>query len=139
MFGRVISGGSRCCAVNQGQFSGEQRPRVRTNPDLPGKWLFWTGPTWLLGSVSGALPPGEDFIDIGHHVNHELYMKMADYIYGILDKFVLFTLPTTEPAEVFVKIGAPGAPHAGATNLRMNPAARQNFNLIIPQQIQPSP
>src|SRR5208282_826170 len=89
-----------------------------------------------------ALPPGEDFVDLGHYENHELYMKRADYNEGVLTKFVLFTLPNTEPAEVFstVKVpGAPGAvaPVAPATNMRMNPAARQNFNIIVPQQIQP--
>ena len=126
------------CAKKQGGFYGEPHPEVYTNPNLPAKWLFWTN------DPLEALPPGEDFVDLGHYGNHELYMRRADYSNGVLTKFVLFTLPNTEPAEVFRKVVPARGAHAGAvapavpaTNMRINPAARQNFNIIIPQQIQP--
>jgi hypothetical protein len=126
------------CAVKQGVFT-NKKPEVRENPSLPGKWLYWDD-----DPAFKQLQPFEDFIALGHYGRHDLFMKKTDYMAGVLTKFVLFTLPNTAPAEVFVAFPAEtGQPHvavpgAPATNSRINPAERQNFNLIIPQGIVPS-
>lgn len=125
------------CAVKQGVFTGEQRPRVFVNRDLKAKWLYWDSDPYLPELVSTG-----DVIDLGQFGGHELFMRRTDYNGGVLTSFVIFTLPNTEPAEVFTAPmvtpeGTPTAAHAPASNLRMAPASRQGPALIIPQGIQP--
>jgi hypothetical protein len=133
------------CAVKQGEFSGQQHPAVYENEALPPKWLYWDNDPHLNELLAKGDP-----VDLGRYGNHELFMSRADYYNGTLTNFVVFTLPNTEPAEVFSPIAVhltPGTPGATATsaitvvpatNIRMAPATRQGPALFIPQGIQPS-
>jgi hypothetical protein len=131
------------CAVEQGEFSGRQRPKVCENEALPPKWLYWDSDPRL----SELLAKGEP-IDLGHYGNHELFMSRKHYYDGVLTNFVMFTLPNTEPAEVLTPVvhvtaGTPGggSPPAAAAatinNLKLVPADRPGPPAII-QGIQPS-
>jgi hypothetical protein len=131
------------CAAEQGVFKGQQSPKVYENPALPQKWLYWDADPRLGQLISR----GEQIVDLGRYGNHELLMRRGDYDAGVLTNFVVFTLPNTEPAEVFTSVAnlTPGTPGAAkgasvpssATNFRFSPASRQGPALTIPQQIQP--
>ncbi len=134
------------CAKKQGEFSGQQSPLVYENEALQRKWLYWDSDPHL----NELLAQGEP-VNLGHFGNHQLFMSQADYYNGALTNFVVFTLPNTEPAEVFSPIvrltpGTPGAAAgpavttapSNATNFRLTPAARQGPALVIPQGIQPT-
>jgi hypothetical protein len=149
------------CADKQGVFTRQPHPSVHANKDLPPMWLYWDGHPRL-----AQLQSTDDIIDLGHFGNHELFMRRSDYYAGVLTNFVVFTLPNTEPAEVFAAATpapsptptpspTPGptpsptpsptpTPKAGsflipppATNLRLPPASRQAPALVLPQGIQP--
>jgi hypothetical protein len=131
------------CAITQGEFSGKQHPPVYENKALARGWLYWDNDPRL-----NELATREEIIDLGHFGNHELFMSRTDYDGGVLTNFVVFTLPNTEPAEVFTPVvqvtpGTPGATPAPSaipgtgTNIRMPPASRQGPALVIPQAILP--
>jgi hypothetical protein len=147
------------CAVRQGVFTRQPHPAVVENRNLRPAWLYWEGHPGL-----AQLQATGDIIDLGHFGNHELFMRRSNYDAGVLTHFVVFTLPNSEPAEVFAaaaptpapsptptpsgtptpspspsptpKAGSLVAPPA-ASNLRLAPAARQGPALVIPQGIQP--
>jgi hypothetical protein len=117
-----------------------QSPAVYVNPRLHSLWLYWTGSP---ASGNQNMPTGgQALVDLGYFGNHELYMTREDYANGYLTDFVFFILPNTEPVEVFASGGGGGGKQlnsaAPSTNGRINSGAgRQNFNVIVPQGIQP--
>ena len=84
------------CAVHQGEFSGEQKPKVRVNHALPPRWLYWDNDPRIVDLEA----VGDTVIDLGRYGNHELFMSRARYDQGVLSDFVAFTLPNTELAEL---------------------------------------
>lgn len=113
----------------------------KVNEKLKTGWLYWTSDA-SSSTPERRPPPETPIVNLGSYGHHYLFMTKEDYINGYLADFTLFIMPNAEPPESSSKGGSSAAGGKSAGNGAATPRsgnARHNFQLLLPQQIIPSP
>ena len=94
------------------------RAALKVNPRLArGAWIFHD------------VAPSDEFKDLRHYGNHELFMRKDDFENGVLTNFVLATLAYSNPTETFAAVTVPPPAPAAHALPDGAPAAPQ---IIVP-------